>query len=130
MLVNLFGLVLAGGILLTSILMMALGGRFQKVEAAAYAGTNRPWWFWLVSLLVIAMYSAALITFINDEKTWAGWLLMIVIPVGWAVKAVLVTFNPTGRQTVSGISGDESWGKIALARLPIALVLGALALLA
>lgn len=128
--VKLFGFGLAGGVVLTSIAMAWLGGRWQKIESSAYAGKKRPLWFWLISLLVIVLYAAAMASFITGEKTWAGWLLMVVIPLGWLAKAGMVIFNPKGRSTVSSISGDKSWVAIAAARLPVALLLAALAWLA
>jgi hypothetical protein len=51
---------------------------------------------------------------------------MLVIPLGWAAKAALVTLNPRGRQAVSAIAGDAAWRRIALARLPVALTLALL----
>jgi hypothetical protein len=125
--VKLFGFVLVAGILFTSVAMMVLGGRWQKIEAGVYAGNRRPVWFWLVSALVVALYIAALIDFINGPRNWASWILMVVIPVGWILKGAAVIFNKQGRQTVSNIAGDEAWVKIGLMRLPIAVVLGVLA---
>jgi len=55
---------------------------------------------------------------------------MVVIPLGWALKAALVIFNPQGRQAVSAIAGDQNWRTVALARLPIAILLGVLTWLA
>lgn len=127
MLIKLFGFGLAGGVVLTSIAMAWLGGRWQKIESSVYAGEKRPAWFWLVSVLVIALYAAALVSFISGEKTWASWLLMVVIPLGWLAKAGMVIFNPKGRSTVSAISGDKNWIAIAAARLPAAVLLAVLA---
>ena len=127
MLVKLFGYTLAAGILATSLAMMWLGGRWQKVEASAYAGERRPWWFWLGSLLLVGLYLAALVSFISGEKTWAGWALMVIIPLGWAIKGAAVIFNAKGRRAVTSIAGDEGWMKVALARLPIMVILAALA---
>ena len=127
MYIKLFGYFLAVGILLTSLAMAILGGRWQSIEASAYAGKRRPWWFWAGSLLFLALYAAALISFINAGKNLASWILIIIIPLGWAIKGGLVIFNPKGRQAVSNLEGDQNWRKVALARLPTALLLAALA---
>lgn len=127
MYVKMFGFVLAGGVIATSVAMMILGGRWQRIEAAAYAGKHRPLWFWIASVVLIAVYGAILFSFIRGEKNWAGWVLAVVIPAGWAVKGALVTFNPKGRKTVSSVSGDAGWTKVALARLPVAVILAVLA---
>jgi hypothetical protein len=127
MTIQLFGSFLASAALFTSIAMALMGARWQAVEQSAYAGQRRPWWFILISILLVGLYLAALVTFIGTpEKTWAGWLLMVVIPVGWGLKAALVIFNPKGRQAVSAIEGDQNWRKVALARLPIAILLAVL----
>jgi hypothetical protein len=131
MLMQAFGFALAGGVLFTSLAMIAMGGRWQSVEVAAYGADRRPWWFWLGSAAVIALYLAALASFITTaDRTWAGWILMVVIPLGWGIKGTLVTFNPKGRQAVTSISGDTAWVKVAAARLPIALVLALLSVYA
>jgi hypothetical protein len=125
--VKLFGFWLAGGVVLTSLAIAWFGVRWQRIEALVYAGEKRPGWFWLVSLLVVGLYLAAPVTFFSGPKTWAGWLLMLVIPMGWLLKAGLVILNPQGRQKVSAIEGDQAWKRVALARLPAALILGLLA---
>lgn len=129
MAVQLFGYLLAGGVLLSSLAMFALGGRFQQVEQAAYAGARRPLWFWAVSAVVVVLYLAALVSFVAGPKTWAGWLLMVILPLGWALKAGLVIVNPAGRAQVTAIEGDAAWRKVALLRLPIAAALFGLAAL-
>ncbi len=125
--IKMFGFGLAVGIVITSLAMAWLGGRWQRIESTAYAGEKRPIWFWIISILLISLYLVALVTFLSSEKTWAGWFLMVIIPAGWILKAGLVTFNAKGRQTVSSVSGDQNWRNIALARLPIAVILGVLA---
>jgi hypothetical protein len=125
--VKFFGYSLAASALTTSLAMLIFGGRFQRVEAAAYSGPHRPWWFWLTSLSLMGFYLAAVRSFLREAKSWAGWVLMVLIPVGWASKAALVTFNPRGRQWVTSLSGDMAWRKAGLARLPIAAMLAALA---
>lgn len=127
MLVKLFGYLFAAGVVGTSIAMMILGGRWQKIEASAYAGDRRPTWFWIGSACVIVLYLAVLVSFIRGEKNWASWILAVIIPVGWAVKGGLVTFNAKGRKAVSSVSGDSGWTKVALARLPVAVILAVLA---
>ena len=122
-----FALVLAAAVLATSILIFVMGARFQKVEQAAYSGDRRPWWFILGLIVFAALYVAALAGFIaTPEKTWAGWVLMVVIPAGVALKGGLVTLNKKGQQAVTSIEGDAAWRKIALARavlVPVFLVL-------
>ncbi|GEM_PF-536820 len=125
--IKLFGYFLALAVLLTSMAMALMGARWQAVEQSAYAGQRRPWWFVAASLLLIGFYLFALYHFINAApKTWAGWLLMVILPIGWGLKAALVIFNPQGRLGISAIEGDQNWRKVALARLPAALLLAVL----
>lgn len=128
MITKLFGYTLSAGTAATSLAMIGMGSRFQRVEAAAYAGERRPWWFYAIGIPLIVIYIASLIDFLRTEKrNWASWTLILLIPVGWTVKAALVVFNPQGRQTVSSIEGDTAWRKVGLARLPLAVVLALLA---
>jgi hypothetical protein len=126
MYVKLFGYFLAVAALAASIAIAVLGGRWQMIEKAAYGGNRRPWWFIILSILLIGLYLLALASFLGSEKTWAGWLLIVIIPVGWALKGALVIFNPKGRQAVSNLEGNQNWRKVALARLPIAILLAVL----
>ncbi len=122
-----FGLTLALAVLATSILIMVMGGRFQKVEQAAYSGETRPWWFKLSIAVYAVFYVVTLISFImSPEKTWAGWVLVVIIPVGAILKGSLVIFNKEGQKKVTSIKGDKNWRNIALARLvlfPLFLIL-------
>jgi hypothetical protein len=126
--IKLFGYFLASAALFTSIAIALMGARWQAVEQSAYAGERRPWWFVAGSILLIGFYLFALYHFMNAApKTWAGWVLMVILPLGWGLKAALVIFNPQGRAAVSSIAGDQNWRKVALARLPVSLLLGILA---
>lgn len=125
--IKVFGYFLASAALFTSVAMTLTDARWQVVEQSAYAGKRRPWWFIAGSILILAFYLFALSQFINAApKTWAGWLLMVILPIGWGLKAALVVFNPKGRQAVSSIAGDQNWRKVALARLPVAILLAVL----
>jgi hypothetical protein len=122
-----FALLLAAAVLGTSVWIFIRGGRFRAVEEAAYAGSSRPWWFKLGLVAFAAAYLVALAGFIGaSERTWAGWLLMVVIPVGAALKGALVILSEKGRAKVVAIEGDRAWRTIALSRallVPLFLVL-------
>lgn len=124
---KIFGLTLATAVLATSILIAVMGGRFQDVEKAAYTGDKRPLWFYLSAAAFVILYLVTLASFIlSPDKTWAAWVLVIIIPVGAVLKGSLVIFNKKGQEKVTSIEGDNAWRKIALARLvllPIFLVL-------
>ena len=126
-LVQIFGLVIAAAVLGTSILIAVMGGRFQKVEQTVYSEKGKPWWFYLSFAAYAIFYLAVLVSFITSpDKTWAGWVLVIVIPIGALIKGTLIIFNKKGQEKVTSIEGDQAWMKIALARLilfPLFLVL-------
>jgi hypothetical protein len=128
MLIKMFAILLAAGVVGTSLAIISMGGRWQAVEAAAYGGEKRPWWFWLTTLVLLGLYAGALFTFITGDKNWASWVLVVILPLGWAIKGALVIFNKKGRQAVVSITGDQAWVKVALARLPVAIILVVLAL--
>ena len=125
--VQIYGYAIAAFAALASVVMFAMGGKFQNIEANAYAGKKRPWWFVAISIILIMAYGYVVFNFVQLEKTWASWALVVLLPVGWALKAAMVVFNPKGRATVSAISGDSAWRKVALARFPIAIILSVLA---
>lgn len=118
---KIFGITLALAVIGTSILIGVMGGRFQKVEQAVYSGEKRPWWFYFSMVLYAVFYTVVLVSFINHpDKTWAGWMLVVIIPVGAVLKGALIIFNKKGQKQVTSIEGDEDWRKIALARLVLA----------
>jgi len=131
MFVNIFGFTLAALLLLTSLGMIIMQGKWQQIEAAGYrSGEGLSWWMIVLAIGLVVLYAASFIQFIGAEKTTAGWILILLVPIGWALKAVLVVFNPQGRAALSNISGDANWIKVGIARMPLALVLGILAYLA
>ena len=130
MFVKLFGFTIAAGVFFTSLAMMIMGGGWQKIEASAYSGERRPKWFTGISIVLISLYVIAVVSFILGDKNWASWTLIMLLPIGWVIKGILVIFNKQGRKKVSSISGDNSWIKIGLARLPVCVILVILALFA
>jgi hypothetical protein len=128
--IKMFGYLIAAGVLFTSLAMYLMGARWQAVEQAGYGGKRRPWWFYVLSLLLIGLYILAVLDFVGADKSWATWILVVFFPVGWVLKGALIIFNPKGRQAVTAVAGDQNWRKVALARLPIALLVGVLAFLA
>ncbi len=118
---KIFGVTLALAVIGTSILIGVMGGRFQKVEQVVYSGEKRPWWFYFIMVLYAVFYTVVLVSFINHpDKTWAGWMLVVIIPVGAVLKGALIIFNKKGQKMVTSIEGDKDWRKIALARLVLA----------
>jgi len=118
---KIFGITLALAVIGTSILIGVMGGRFQKVEQVVYSGEKRPWWFYFSMVLYAVFYTVVLVSFINHpDKTWAGWMLVVIIPVGAVLKGALIIFNKKGQKKVTSIEGDKDWRKIALARLVLA----------
>jgi hypothetical protein len=118
MLAKVFAALVAVAVLGTSVWMYAMGGRFQAVEARAYAGARRPWWFVLALLAYVVLYGAALAAFVMaPERSWAAWVLIVVIPVAAALKGALVVFNRQGQAVVTAIEGDTAWRRIALSRV-------------
>ncbi len=121
LLVKIFGVTLALAVLGTSVMIALMGAKFQKVEQAAYSGEKRPWWFYLSMAVYAVFYLVVLVSFINSpEKTWAAWLLVIIIPIGAVLKGALIIFNKKGQEKVTSIEGDKAWRKVALARLVLA----------
>ena len=117
-LVKAFAALLAVAVLATSVLMYVMGGRFQAVEARAYTGARRPWWFVAALVAYAVLYLAALTAFaLAPERSWAAWVLMVVIPVAAALKGALVLVNPKGQAVVTSIEGDAAWRRIALSRV-------------
>lgn len=129
-LVSPFGYSIALAVVGTSLAMIILGEKWQRIEQSAYAADKRPIWFIVLSIMVILWYCVTLYSFVMGPKTIAGWMMVVIIPLGWAAKASLVTFNSKGRQVVSAISGRDSWVKVGLARLPVAIIFAVLAFLA
>jgi hypothetical protein len=116
-LVKAFATVLAVAVLVTSVLMYVMAGRFQAVEARVYGGARRPWWFVAALLAYAALYVGALAAFVMaPERSWAAWALMVVIPIAAALKGGLVLFNRKGQAVVTAIEGDAAWRRIALSR--------------
>ena len=123
-----FALILAFAVLATSILIYVMGARFQEVEKKAYSGDKRPWWFHVGLAVFSAIYFIALADFIMaDERSLAAWILMVVIPVGAALKLGLVILNEKGKERVTSIEGDRAWRRIAIARAALVPVFLALA---
>jgi hypothetical protein len=118
MLAKAFAALLALAVLGTSVWMYVAGGRFQAVEARAYAGARRPWWFVLALVAYALLYLAALAAFVAaPERSWAAWVLIVVIPVVAVLKGALVVFNRRGQTVVTSTEGDAAWRRIALSRV-------------
>ena len=130
MYIKLFGYLIAAGVFFTSLAMYWMGARWQAVEQAGYGGKHRPWWFYVLSILLIGLYGLAVVDFAGADKNWATWVLVVVFPAGWALKGALIVFNARGRAAVTSVEGDQNWRRIAFARLPIAVILGVLAFFA
>ncbi|MFC6689196.1 hypothetical protein [Jhaorihella thermophila] len=128
--IAIFGYGLAALALATSLGMIVLGRRWQAIESTAYGGDRRPIWFWTAAAVLLTVWALAAAEFSASDRNWAGWTLIVGVPLVWAVKAAALVFNPKGRRTVSGIDTDSAWRRIGLARLPIVIVLIALTALA
>ncbi|MBS9403908.1 hypothetical protein KG088_09730 [Halomonas sp. TRM85114] len=118
---------------MTSTGMILLAARWQTIEVWAYGRARRPWSVWAMAGLLLVLWGLALRDFAmrpEGTRSWAGWCLVVGIPALWAIKSMALVFNPRGRAAVSSISGDRAWRRIGLARLPIAIILAALTLLA
>lgn len=129
--VKVFAITMAIALAVTSAWIYHAGERFADVERRAYGEDRRPWWFVAAALTVVGLYALALFGFVTaQDRTWAAWVLMVVLPVGALGKGALVTWNPAGRRAVTQIAGNRAWRRISLARLPLAVVFLLLALLA
>ncbi len=125
---RIFALILAVAVLATSILIYVMGARFQEIEKKAYLGEKRPWWFQVGLAAFAATYLTALAGFImSDERNWAAWILMVVIPIVATLKLGLVILNEKGKERVTSIEGDLAWRRIAIARATLVPVFLALA---
>lgn len=124
---KIFGYLIAVAVLGTSVAMMIMGEKWQKVESSAYSGDKRPKWFILLSVVILSIYLLGLAGFIAGEKSVSGWLLAVVFPLGWGIKGTLVIFNKKGREKVTSINTDSAWTKIALSRIPAAIIISLLA---
>jgi len=124
--VQIFGYGLTAFALASSLGMIAMGRRWQAIEAAAYGGARRPVWFWLAAAILLVLWALAAWDFVQTERTLAGWVPIAGVPFVWALKASLLVFNPKGRKVVSEIDTDAGWRKVGYARLPIAVVLAVL----
>ena len=128
MLTKIYALFLAAGVLGTSIAMVVMGEKWQAVERSAYSGEKRPLWLKLLGTFLLAFYAVTLYSFIiSPDKSIAGWILLVFFPVAWGIKGALVIFNKEGREKVISIEGADNWRKIALARLPVVIILVVLA---
>lgn len=122
-----FGYLISAAVVGTSIAMMVMGEKWQKIESSAYSGDKRPKWFIGLSIITLAIYVLALLGFINGDKSISGWVLAVLFPIGWITKGLLVIFNKKGREKVSSIGTDSAWIKIGLSRIPAAIIISLLA---
>ena len=91
-----------------------------------YGGARRPWQVWALAGLLLALLALGLADFARASegtRNWAGWALVVGVPLLWAFKAAALVFNAKGRAAVSSISRAQDWRRIGLARLPIAVLL-------
>lgn len=113
MFLKIFAWLLAAGMLATGIWVYAGGESVKKTMDTIYIKKQWPWWLILTTALYLVLYLAALISFIaSADKNWAGWVLILIFPVGALLKLIM-------RRKVETIQDTDSWGKLALVRVLI-----------
>jgi len=110
MFLKIFALVLAAGMLATGIWTYTAGESVKKTLEHVYVNKQWPWWMILTTAIYVILYIAALVSFITSpDKTWAGWVLILIFPVGAILKMLF-------RKKAKTIQEVEGWRKLALVR--------------
>ncbi len=113
MFLMIFSLILAAGLLFTGIWVFTAGESVNKTMEHIYINKQWPWWLILATAIYVILYIAALVSFITSpDKTWAGWVLIIIFPVGTILKMLF-------RKKAKTIQEVEGWRKLALVRVII-----------